>query len=90
MYEPIKLLEIPRNLTEFVKMTLQASKNKVMIEGELSMEFNLNQDLRQGMYCPRPVSYTHLDVYKRQVYYLEVGQFIKFKNKFISWLLVFL
>ena len=46
-YEAMKELEIPRKLIELVKMTLQAPKNKMKIEGELTMEFNVNKGLRQ-------------------------------------------
>ena len=43
LYEAIEELEIPRKLTEVVKMTLQTLKCNVKIEGQLSMQFKVNK-----------------------------------------------
>lgn len=48
LYEVMAEFKIPPKLIQLVKMTLKNTKCKVVIQGELTREFNVTKGLRQG------------------------------------------
>jgi hypothetical protein len=48
LYEAMRELRIPAKIIRLVSMTLRDTKCMVKIEGELTRDFAVNQELRQG------------------------------------------
>ena len=56
----------------FIKMAMKDTKSNVKVNKKMSASYNFNKGISEGPHCgsvqhsSTSVSYTHLDVYKRQ------------------------
>ena len=63
---------IPGKLVRLTQVTMQQTEAQVKVDSQLTEPINITRGLK-------PVSYTHLDVYKRQVHALHLVLLIVFK-----------
>ena len=75
--EAAKVFVDPEKGVETVEDALQGASD--IIAEEISDDADIRKDLRQ-LYL-RPVSYTHLDVYKRQVFHMDVAPVVDVSHK---------